>query len=90
MEFITFLRLYLTCGENYINTMSRFEREDPKRYNRYRDRVRRVSDFYHQDQQRNPNNFNKPLTIEGFYVWEKQYNALAKLRGAEPTDMRED
>ncbi|SEM67584.1 hypothetical protein SAMN04487770_1637 [Butyrivibrio sp. ob235] len=90
MKFNTFLRLHLVCGEDYINTMSKFKREDPEHYNRYRERVQKVEDFYRQDQQRNTKTFNRPLTVEDFPKWEKAFNAMAKLKGVEPTNMSED
>lgn len=90
MKFNDFLRTHFNCDADYITSMSKFKREDPERYNRYRDRVQKVEEFYRENQQRNTNTFNKPLTVESFYKAEKQYNALCKLRGAEPTNMSED
>lgn len=90
MKFNEFLDVYLNGSDSdFINKLSKLAIENKEQYQRYRNRVDRVSDFYRQNQQRDGGTFAKPLTVDDFYTQEKHYNSMQKLLGKEGTDTTE-
>ena len=88
MTFKTFLEKHINCDGNYLTEISKFKRESPEQYKKYRDRIKAVEDFHMENTSRDKSAY-RPLTVETFYTTEKYYNSMAKLTGRTPTDTTE-
>lgn len=80
--------MYFECDSKNWVTLTKFKREEPEKYYRYRDRIQKVEDFHRQDAD-NRKEFAKSLTEEEFFKTEEFYNSMCALTGREPTDMTE-